>query len=238
MSLPTTQTPTDVTLRVDVWSDVVCPWCWIGRRRFEEAVTRWQQDAGPGASIDVTYHSFQLAPDTPVDFAGTSTDFLAAHKGLPLEQVRAMQDQVTQIAASVGLEYHLDRAQHTTTLPAHEVLHLAADRGRQGEVLERLFRAHFTEGRHVGRTGDLVALAAEAGLDADEVRAALADHRYAAAVQDDLALARELGISGVPFTVVDGRYGVSGAQDPAVFIGALQRAAADRAAADVADGDR
>lgn len=212
---------------VDVWSDVVCPWCFIGKRRFERGVELYREQGGT-LDVEVTYHSFLLAPDTPQDFDGSVADFLARHKGLPAGQVRQMLDQVTQVAAQEGLAYDFDAAQHTTTLTAHELLHLAAAHGKQDAMVERLFRAYFEEGRHIGRTDDLVALAVDVGLDEAEVRAALADRRYADAVEQDFAQARAYGISGVPFFVVDGRYGVSGAQGAEVFAQALTQVASER----------
>lgn len=216
-------------ITVEVWSDVVCPWCFIGKRRLERGVERYRAQGG-ALDVQVTYRSFLLAPDTPADFSGSVADFLAHHKGMPPEHVRLMLDQVTDIAAAEGLTFAFADAQHTPTLAAHEVLHLAADLGRQGAMVERLFRAYFEEGRHVGRVEDLAALAADVGLDPAQVRAALADRRYADAVEQDLAQARAYGITGVPFAVVDGRFGVSGAQDAEVFAQALAQAEAERQA--------
>lgn len=212
---------------VDVWSDVVCPWCFIGKRRFERGVELYREQGGT-LDVEVTYHSFLLVPDTPADFEGSVADFLARHKGLPAGQVQQMLEQVTQIAAQEGLTYDFEAAQHTTTLTAHELIHLAAAHGKQDAMVERLFSAYFEQGRHIGRPDDLVALAAEVGLDEAEVRAALADRRYADAVEQDFAQARAYGISGVPFYVVDGRYGVSGAQGAEVFAQALTQVASER----------
>ncbi|MCG2798371.1 MAG: DsbA family oxidoreductase [Cellulomonas sp.] len=214
-------------ITIDVWSDIACPWCYIGKRRFEAGLASLGDQA---PSVALTYHSFELAPDTPVDFEGSEVDFLARHKGLPADQVHQMLDHVGGIAREVGLDYDFDALQHTKTLKAHELLHLAKAHGRQLELAERLFEAYFTQGGHVGRVDDLVGYAVEVGLDADEARAALADGRYAAAVQADLDQAVAYGIQGVPFYVIDGRYGVSGAQPPEVFAQALTRVAAERAA--------
>ncbi|HIW64047.1 MAG TPA: DsbA family oxidoreductase [Candidatus Stackebrandtia excrementipullorum] len=203
-------------VKVDIWSDIACPWCFIGKRRFEEGVKRYR-DAGGTADIDVEYHSFELAPDTPVDFDGNEIDFLAKHKGMPKDRVRDMLKQVTEVAASVGLSYDFDALKHTNTLKAHRVLHLARKHGRQLELMERLFAAYFEEGRHLGRDDELAVLAAEVGLDGDEVREALAGDAYAQDVVDDIAKAREYGITGVPFFVVNEAYGVSGAQEAAIF---------------------
>ncbi|WP_234417820.1 MULTISPECIES: DsbA family oxidoreductase [Miniimonas] len=217
--------PLGEPLQVEVWSDVQCPWCWIGRRRLQEAV------AATGEEIELVYRSFELAPDVPVDYDGTSVDFLADRKGMPRDQVRAMMARVTEIAAGDGLEYHLETARQTNTVLAHELLHLARERGVQEHLKERLFGAYFTENRHVGDVEELVSLAVESGLDAAEARAALADHRYLPAVRADVAQARAYGINGVPFTVVDGALGVSGAQSADVFAAALRQARAARAGA-------
>ena len=190
-------------LKVDVWSDVQCPWCFIGKRKF---------------------HSYQLAPDSPIDVEGSHLDYLASKFGMPEAQVREMLDRVTGIAAEVGLDYDFESVQQTNTTRAHELLHLAKDRGLQDALKERLMVAYFVEGRHIGHVDDLVGLAAEVGLDPAEARAALDDHRYAEAVDADIAQAREYGITGVPFYVIDGRFGVSGAQSPESFASALAQA--------------
>lgn len=205
------------SIHVDIWSDIACPWCYIGKRKFEAGVAAFDGD------VTVTYHSFELAPDTPVDFEGSTADFLSRHKGMPLEQVEQMLEQVTAIAAEVGLDYDLASVRQTKTLLAHQALHHAREQGRQLELVERLFEAYFVEGRHVGRVDELVALGADAGLDPDALRAALEDGTYADAVAADIAQARAYGIQGVPFFVIGGRYGVSGAQQPAVFTQALEQ---------------
>nr|WP_245859199.1 DsbA family oxidoreductase [Luteimicrobium subarcticum] len=213
-------------MKIDVWSDIACPWCYVGKRRLETALSQ------PGApDVEIEYHSFELSPDTPVDFEGTAADFLSAHKGMPLPQVEQMLEQMTQLAAAEGLDYHFDDVHQTKTLAAHELLHLAKAHGLQAEMKERLLRAYFVEGQHVGRVDTLVELAAEVGLDADEVRTALADHTYADAVQADIAQARAFGINGVPFYVVEGRYGVSGAQSPETFTHVLETVVAERSGA-------
>lgn len=210
-------------LTVDIWSDIACPWCYIGKRRFEEGMRRYR--AADGArQVEVVYHSFELAPDTPVDYDGSEIDFLSGHKGMPVEQVRQMLDQVTGVAASVGLDYDFDSVQHTKTLKAHEALHHAKAHGLQAELKERLLSAYFVEGRHVGREAELADLAAEVGLDRASVLAALHSGEHRDAVDADIRQARAYGITGVPFFVINGKYGVSGAQEPAVFEDALRRA--------------
>lgn len=210
-------------VRVDVWSDVQCPWCYIGKRRFEQAV------ATTGIDVDVTYHSFELSPDTPVDYDGTPATYLAERKHLPLDQVEQMIGHVTQIAASVGLDYDYAHMHQTNTRKAHELLHYARAHGRQAETKEALLRAYFVDGGHVGRVPDLVDLAATLGFDRDDVAAALDAGTYATDVQADVDQAAALGIHGVPFYVIDGRYGVSGAQEPGLFAQVLRQVVAERA---------
>ena len=214
-------------LKVDVWSDIACPWCYIGKRKFEAGSAQFSS-AGDGREVVVEYHSFELSPETPVDFAGSEADFLAGHKGLPAAQVHDMLERVTGIAASVGLDYDFDRLQHTNTVKAHELLHFAKANGRQLEVAERLFHAYFEQGRHLGRPEELADLAAEAGLDRDGALAALRSGEYLPAVRGDQALAAEYGITGVPFFVIEGKYGVSGAQDAATFAQVLEQVWGER----------
>lgn len=216
-------------IKIDVWSDIACPWCYIGKRKFE-AGSGLFSGAGDGRAVEVEYHSFELSPDTPVDFDGSEVDFLAGHKGMPVGQVEQMLQRVTGIASSVGLDYDFDNLKHTNTVKAHELLHFAKAHGKQLELAERLFRAYFIEGRHVGRIDDLADLAAEVGLDRAEAVAALESERYLADVRADQATAAEYGINGVPFFVIEGRYGVSGAQDAQTFAQVLEQVWTERAA--------
>jgi predicted DsbA family dithiol-disulfide isomerase len=220
-------------IKIDVWSDIACPWCYIGKRNLENGLAAASADEDAPV-VEVTYHSFELSPDTPVDFEGTSADFLAQHKGISADQAREMNDRVSGIAAASGLEYHMEDVQHTNTVKAHELLHFAKDQGRQQEMAERLMSAYFTEGRHVGRIDDLVALAADAGLDVDAARAALESDRYLPAVRADQQQAAAYGINGVPFFVIDGKYGVSGAQPAEAFTQIARQVWAERSSEDAA----
>lgn len=211
-------------VRVDIWSDIACPWCFIGKRRFEAAV------AESGIPVEVEYHSFELSPQTPAEFEGSHEEFLAGHLGVSPEQARGMTERVTGIAATVGLAYDYAALQTTNTVLAHQVLHYAKAHGVQSAMKERLMAAYFEQGQHVGRIDDLAALAAEVGLDADDVRRSLEANEYLDAVRADQRQAAELGIRGVPFFVLDGRYGVSGAQESATFVAALQQVVAERVA--------
>ncbi|WP_411722278.1 DsbA family protein [Mycetocola sp.] len=219
------------SIKIDIWSDIACPWCYIGKRKFEAGAVAFAEKAGDNApEVTVEYHSFELAPDTPVDFDGSEIDFLSTHKGMPADQVRGMLDRVTGIAGEAGLDYNFDTLKHTNTVKAHQLLHYAKAHGKQSEAKERLLKAYFTEGRHVGRVEDLADLAAEIGLDRDDVVRALNDDEYLDAVRADQALGVEYGIQGVPFFVIDGKYGVSGAQESATFAQVLDQVWTERAA--------
>ena len=211
-------------IKVDIWSDVQCPWCYIGKRKFEAGAAQF------GGDVEIEYHSFELSPDTPVDYDGTPVEYLAQRKGLPHDQVEQMIDRVVGIASSVGLDYRYDDIHQTNTVISHELLHFAKAHGRQLEMKERLLKAYFINGEHVGRIPDLVDIAVELGYDRDEVTEALESHRYLADVKADVALAQEYGIQGVPFFVIDGKYGVSGAQDAATFANVLAQVQSEREA--------
>lgn len=207
---------------VEIWSDVICPWCYLGKRRFDKALAQ----VPFGDEVEVVHRSFQLDPSAPVDRTVETSRMLAERYRLGPEQVEQMQREMEQRAAADGLEYHLD-GQHTgNTVPAHRVLHLAKARGRQDAVLEAIFRAHFTEQRSVFEAASLQRIAVSAGLDGAEVAAVLAGGDYADDVRADLEQARAYGITGVPFFVLDRRLGVSGAQPVEVLVSALEQARA------------
>jgi len=209
-------------IKVDIWSDVQCPWCYIGKRKFEAGVAEFDGE------VEVEYHSFELAPDTPVDYAGSPINYLSERKGIPLPEVEKMLDRVTGIAADVGLDYHYEDVHQTNTIKAHELLHFAKSKGRQIDMKERLLKAYFVDGRHVGRVDDLADLAAEIGLDRDEAVRALESEAFLGDVKADVAQAQAYGIQGVPFFVIDGKYGVSGAQDATAFTNMLEQVQSER----------
>ena len=210
-------------IKVDVWSDIACPWCFIGKRKFEAGAEQF------GGEVEVEYHSFELSPDTPVDFDGSEQEYLVT-RGFPADKIDGMLERVTGIAESVGLHYDYDALQHTNTVLGHQLIHYAKARGRQLEMKERLLAAYFEEGRHVGRVEDLADLAAELGFDRADVVRALSANAYLDAVRADQALAIEYGIQGVPFFVIDGKYGVSGAQDASTFASVLTQVRDEKAA--------
>jgi predicted DsbA family dithiol-disulfide isomerase len=226
-------------VQVEIWSDVVCPWCYIGKRGFEAALARFDQRD----RVEVTWRSFELDPSTTsatADRPDDGTDYadrLAAKYGTSREGAQQMLDTMTARAAEEGLDFRFDRAARANTFDAHQVLHLAGEHGRQDAVKERLLRGYFTEGELVGDREVLVRLAAEAGLDADLTRAALHEQRYAAAVRADEEEAHRLGVGGVPFFVVDRRYAASGAQPAGQLLEVLRRTWAETQPLTVLAGD-
>jgi predicted DsbA family dithiol-disulfide isomerase len=231
--------PVGLDVQIEVWSDVVCPWCYIGKRRLETALERFPHRD----RVEVIWRSFQLDPTIPEGETHPTLPALAAKYGASVDQMAANMQRVEELAAAEGLEYHLTEGISGNTALAHELLHLAAEHGLQGAVKERLLHAHFEEGRSVFDVASLVSLGVEVGLDEAEARAALADRRYRAAVQQDAATAQVLGATGVPFFVVDRRYGAAGAQPAELLLEVLERAWADQhplvtvPAADGCDGD-
>ena len=210
----------EVVVRIDVWSDLVCPWCYIGKRRLERALEGFSHRDG----VEIVHRSFQLDPSAPPARTQARREMLMAKYRLTAAQVDEMDVRMQRTAAADGLDYHLEGSVTGNTFDAHRVLHLASDRGVQAAVLERFYRAYFTEQRSLFDRDSLVALAAEAGLDPDETRRVLGSETYADRVAADLKAARALGATGVPFFVIDHRYGVSGAQSADVFADALTRA--------------
>jgi predicted DsbA family dithiol-disulfide isomerase len=213
-------------MQVDIWSDVVCPWCYIGKRRFENALARFEH----GDQVQVVFHSFELDPTAQPRPAGSNADRLAAKYGISREQAVQQNERLARMAAAEGLDFHFDRVQPGNSFDAHRVLHLAKEQGKQAQVKERLFRAYFTEGEQIGDRETLIRLAREADLDA---RGALEGDDYADEVREDERLAADLGITGVPFFVLNGRYGVSGAQPTDLLLGALEQVWNESAVAEV-----
>ena len=210
-------------MQIEVWSDVVCPWCYIGKRRLETALERFPHRD----EVDVVWRSFQLDPTIPEGETFPTLPALAAKYGVSVDQMAENMHRVEELAAAEGLEYHLAEGISGNTSLAHELIHLAAEHGLQGEMKERLLHAHFEEQRPVFDLESLVPLALEVGLDEAEVREALTDRRYRAAVGQDAATAQALGATGVPFFVVDRKYGAAGAQPPELLLQILERAWAD-----------
>src|SRR5688572_13603037 len=205
-------------MRVDIWSDLVCPWCYIGKRRFEKALFSF---AGRD-DVTVVHRAFQLDPTMPKGQLFRHRDVLMRKYRMSESQVAAAQAKLASLAADEGLEYHLVESTTGNTLDAHRLVHLAGEQGNQDAVIERFFRAHFTEGRSLFDNDSLVSLAEEAGLEG--ARDVLETNRYVENVAADHQEANALGATGVPFFVIDSRYGLSGAQSTEVFADALTRA--------------
>ena len=218
-------------MQVEIWSDVVCPWCYIGKRTFEAALADFEHRD----EVTVEWRSYELDPGAPARRDLPMVELLQKKYSMTEEQAVAANDRVTAIAAGVGLEYHLDRAAMGNTFDAHRLIHLAAAHGKGDAMKERLMAGYFTEGAPVGEAATLERLAADVGLDADEVRTVLAGDAFADDVRDDERQAAALGVSGVPFFVIDRAYGISGAQGPDVILGALERAWADTHPAGLVD---
>jgi predicted DsbA family dithiol-disulfide isomerase len=207
-------------LTVDIWSDVVCPWCYIGKRRFEAALAQFEHRD----DVTVLWHSFELDPDAAPVAEGRSAERLAAKYGMTVEEAARRQAEITTLAAQDGLTYDLAESRGGNTFDAHRLIHLAAEHGLGNAAMERLMQAYFSEREAIGDPDTLQRLAVEAGLPAEEVREVLEGERYADAVRADERAATQIGVRGVPFFVLGRKYGVSGAQPAEVLLQALQQA--------------
>ena len=206
-------------MKVEIWSDVVCPFCYIGKRKFEQALEKFPQKD----QVEIVWRSFQLDPEastTGEDYQRT----LSERKGWSLEQTKQITENVRNTAAEVGLEYHFEKAISANSFDAHRFSHLAHERGLQDAAEEALFKAHFTEGKNIADRTMLVELGASIGLDAAEVKSVLETQEFSKEVRADIDEARQLRVSGVPFFVFDRKYAVSGAQASEVFLNTLEKA--------------
>ncbi len=207
-------------MKIEIWSDVACPWCYIGKRRFEAALSAFpHKDA-----VEVVWRSYQLDPTLPEHYDGTELEYLSTRKGMAPEQVSQMFDHVAQQAKGEGLNYRFDSVVVANSFTAHRLIHLAAAHGKQDAAKERLLSDHFEHGRDIGSPDYLASVGADLGLDAGDVAELLSTDKYADDVRRDFAEARALGISGVPFFVIDRKYGLSGAQPTETFTAALIQA--------------
>ena len=209
-----------IDMKIEIWSDIACPWCYIGKRRFEDALDGFAHRD----DVDVQWRSFQLDPSLPDHFDGTETEYLSQMKGMPAAQVRQMFDHVTEQAAGVGLNYDFDSIVVANSFTAHRFLHFAKTRGLMSEAKEMLLSGHFEQGRDIGDVDYLAEVGSEIGLDPGEVHRVLATDEFSDEVRADISEARSLGANGVPFFVIDRKYGISGAQPAEVFSQALETA--------------
>lgn len=206
-------------VKIDIWSDIACPWCYIGKRRLERALVLH------GKEVQIEYHSFELAPDTPTDYPGSQAEFLAEYKGVPVTKAKLMLAQVTNAAAAEGLIFDYEALRPANTLLAHQALHFAKADGRQGVLKEKLLDAYFVQGRNLNAAEVIADLGSAIGLDYSHLLAALRDRIHLSDVHDDHARAVGNGVTGVPFFVFNDKLAISGAQAPEVFLEVLQRAA-------------
>jgi predicted DsbA family dithiol-disulfide isomerase len=210
-------------IKVEIWSDVMCPFCYIGKRKFEAALEQFPQKD----NVEITWKSFQLSPDMQTDPSKNINQFLAAHKGISVQEAKAMNDRVTAMAASVGLKYDFDKAVVANSFKAHCFTHFAKENGKQLEAEEALFKAYFTEGKNIDDNAVLTGLGESIGLDPEALKAVLENGMYSDEVISDIREAGQIGVRGVPFFVFDRKYAVSGAQDSNTFLEVLQKVYTD-----------
>ncbi len=206
-------------IKVEIWSDVMCPFCYIGKRKFENALSQFAHKD----EVEIEWKSFQLDPTIVTDASKTVHQFLAERKGISPEQARQMNDRVTNMAKEVGLTYHFDKAIVANSFDAHRFSHLAKQHGVQNEAEEVLFASYFTEGKNTADQQTLMELGTKIGIDAGEVKEMLNDNLFAEQVNADIDEAQQIGVSGVPFFVVNRKYAVSGAQESTTFLQLLNK---------------
>ncbi len=207
-------------MKIEIWSDIACPWCFIGKRRFETALEGFEHKD----QIDVEWRSYQLDPTLPDHYDGTETEYLSRIKGMPQDQVKQMFGHVTAQAAGEGLDYDFDKVVVANSFTAHRFLHLAKEHGLMDQAKDALLSGHFEQGKDIGDTEYLVSTGVVLGMPEEEIRETLAGDRFAAEVRADIAEARALGVNGVPFFVLDRKYGISGAQPAEAFAQAIRQA--------------
>jgi predicted DsbA family dithiol-disulfide isomerase len=219
-------------MEIEIWSDIACPWCYVGKRRFEAALDRFEHRD----DVSITWRSFELDPSAPSEREGERAARLAEKYGMSVERAREMEKQMVETAAGEGLDFRFDIQRSGSTFDGHRVIHLATEHGLGDAMKERLLRAYFTEGELMGDHETLIRLAAEVGLDPDEAREMLASDRYADAVRDDERTASSFGISAVPTFVIDRAIGASGAHPPDALLQLLNEGWSRRAPAPVIAG--
>ena len=214
---------TENKMKIEIWSDVMCPFCYIGKRNFETALNQFSAKE----HIEVVWKSYQLDGSIPEVANESYQDYLVKHKGMPAAQVKNMLDNVTQSAKQVGLDYNFDIALMVNSLNAHKLIQFAKTKGLGDEAEEKLFLAFFTEGKNIADIAMLTQLGVAIGLDETEIKTAFSDEKYANLVQQDIEEAQQVGVQGVPFFVLDRKYAVSGAQPPKAFLENLEKAYAE-----------
>jgi protein disulfide-isomerase len=206
-------------MKIEVWSDFACPFCYIGKRRLEEALEQFPNRE----EVEVVFKSFELDPNASGDPNRSIHEIIAKKYGMSVEQAKQMNDGIVQQAASVGLDFQFETLIRANTFDAHRLAKFAEAKGKDAEVTERLLKAYFTDSKHLGDRETLLELAVEAGLDRAEAEAVLKGNDYETTVRNEEAEARQIGVQGVPFFVLNNKYAISGAQPSEVFAGALQK---------------
>lgn len=214
---------TEHKMKIEIWSDVMCPFCYIGKRNFETAMAQFADKE----DIEVIWKSYQLDPTIPEVASETYEDYLVKRKGISLEQAKSTLANVAQSAKQAGLDYHFDKALMVSSHKAHLLIQFAKTKNLGNEAEERLFKAFFTEGKNIADITTLTQLGKEIGLDEQELQVAFTDEKYAQLVKNDIQEAQQIGVSGVPFFVIDRKYAVSGAQPPQVFLETLEKSFAE-----------
>ncbi len=206
-------------MNIEIWSDVMCPFCYLGKRKFENALTQFAEKD----NVNVLWKSFLLNPDLKTDTSISIYEYLSKTKGFEIDQAKEMNEHISQSARQVGLEYKFDKVIVANTFKAHILLHYANKQGKQNDVKERLLKAFFTDGRNVDDNMTLLEIASKAGLKTDTLAEALENELYVDEVREDIYEAQQFGIRGVPFFVFDRKYGISGAQESPVFLQTLEK---------------
>ncbi|WP_338753704.1 DsbA family oxidoreductase [Bacillus sp. FJAT-52991] len=206
-------------MKIEIWSDFVCPFCYIGKRRLEKALEQFPHKA----EVELVFKSYELDPNAPQENDQHIHEALAAKYGMSVEQAKQMNENIGRQAAELGLEFNFDNMRPTNTFHAHRLAKYAKDQGKEKEMVERLLKAYFTDSMSVNDQAVLLELAREVGLQQEAVQALLASDRFTEEVRADENLARTLGVQGVPFFVINDKYAISGAQPAEAFLSALQK---------------
>lgn len=206
-------------MKIEIWSDIACPFCYLGKRKFDLALAQFSGKA----DVEIEWKSFLLNPDLTSDPSVSIFQYLSEKKGFPEEQARQMMSQITESGSAVGLEYHFNEVILANTLKAHQLLHESRVQGLQHEMEERLFEAHFVEGKNIDDVNILLELASEIGMDNTALDVKILTGQYSNEIQSDLDLAQQFGVRGVPFFVFDRTYAISGAQEPASFLKTMEQ---------------
>lgn len=207
-------------MKIEIWSDVMCPFCYIGKKRFDTALEKFPHKD----EVEVEWKSYQLNPQLTTQADKNINEYLAEHKGISIEEARSLNEHVTAMAAEVGLTYKMDEAVVANSFMAHRMTHFAKTKGKQSELEELLFKSYFTEGKNIDDLDTLLQLGEEIGLDKNELKSILESNQFAEDVQKDIYEAHQVGLKGVPFFVYNNQYGISGAQPKELFEQTLQQA--------------